>query len=112
MVEPKLSKATQEKIRELQMLQQRLQLFTAQKQQFQMQMIEVENALTEIEKTKNSAYRLVGEILIEKPAEEVKKELKEKKEELDLRIKTLDKQEAKTKESALALQKEISAELK
>ena len=94
------------------MLQQRLQLFTAQKQQFQMQMIEVENALTEIEKTKNSVYRLVGEILIEKPAEEVKKELKEKKEELDLRIKTLDKQEAKTKESALALQKEISAELK
>jgi len=74
-------------------------------------MIEVENALAEVEKTKNPVYRLIGEILVEKPADEVKKELKDEKEELDLRIKTLDKQESKTRESALALQKEIAAEL-
>jgi len=108
----KISKETQGKIQELQILQQRLQLFTAQKQQFQMQQVEVENALAEVEKTKNAVYRLVGEILVEKSADEIKKELKDKKEELDLRIKTLDKQEARTKESALALQKGISAELK
>ncbi len=108
----KLSKETQGKIQELQLLQQRLQLFTAQKQQFQMQMIEVENALEEIGKSKGAVYRLIGEILIEKNADEVKKDLADKKEELDLRIKTLDKQETKTKESVLALQKEISAELK
>jgi len=108
----KLSKETQGKIQELQLLQQRLQLFTAQKQQFQMQMIEVENALEEISKSKGAVYRLIGEILVEKSADEVKKDLTDKKEELDLRIKTLDKQETKTRESALALQKEISAELK
>ena len=108
----KLSKGTQEKIQELQLLQQRLQLFTAQKQQFQMQMIEVENALEEIGKSKGSVYRLIGEILVEKSADDVKKDLSEKKEELGLRIMTLDKQETKTRESALALQKEISAELK
>lgn len=108
----KISKETQEKIQELQILQQRLQLFTAQKQQFQMQVIEIENALDEIEKTKNPVYRLVGEILVEKPADEIKKDLEDKKEEFDLRIKTLDKQESKTKDSALALQKEVAAELK
>jgi len=112
MVEQKITREMQEKIQELQMLQQRMQLFGAQKQQFQMQMIETENALGEVEKSKSSVYRLVGEILVEKPCDEIKKELKEKKEELELRIKTLDKQEAKTKESALALQKELSAALK
>lgn len=108
----KITKATQEKISELQMMQQRLTLFNAQKQQLQIQLIEVENALAEIEKAKGTIYRLIGEILVEKSADELKKELNDKKEELDLRIKTMDKQESKTKEHALALQKEIAAELK
>ncbi len=108
----KISKNTQEKINELQLLQQRLTVFGAQKQQFQMQLIEVDNALSEIEKAKGAIYKLIGEILVEKQASELKKELEEKKEELDLRIKTLEKQENKTKEAALALQKEVQAELK
>jgi len=108
----KMSKGTQEKINELQMLQQRLTVFNAQKQQFQMQLVEVDNALGEIEKSKGQIYKIVGEILIEKPAAEVKTELHEKKEEMDIRIKTLEKQENKIKEAALALQKEVQAELK
>ena|SRR3989344_9268713 len=111
-MQEKFSKATQEKIQELQLLHQRLQIFNAQRQQLQMQHIEVENALTELGKTTGAAYKLVGEILIEKSTEELKKELTEKKEELDLRIKTLEKQEAKTKEQAMAIQKEVTAELK
>jgi len=112
MVQEKISKLAQGKINELQLLQQRLTLFGAQKQQFQIQQAEVENALGEVEKSKGTIYRLVGEILVEKQKDELKKELDEKKEELDLRIKTFEKQENKIKEHALALQKEIQAELK
>ena len=112
MAERQMSKETQEKINELQMLQQRLTVFNAQKQQFQMQLVEVDNALGEIEKSKGQIYKIVGEILIEKPASEVKTELHEKKEAMDIRIKTLEKQENKIKEAALALQKEVQAELK
>jgi prefoldin beta subunit len=112
MAERQISKATQEKLAELQLLQQRLTLFNAQKQQFQMQLAEVENALAELVKAKPPIYKMVGELLIEKKPDELKKELEEHKVELDIRVKSLDKQESKTKESALSLQKEISAELK
>jgi prefoldin beta subunit len=112
MAERQISKATQEKLAELQLLQQRLSLFSAQKQQFQMQLAEVENALAELVKAKPPIYKMVGELLIEKKPDELKKELEEHKVELDIRVKSLDKQESKTKESALSLQKEISAELK
>lgn len=112
MAEQKLSKGTQEKISELQLLQQRLTVFNAQRQQFQMQLVEADNALSEIEKSKGQIYKLVGDVLIEKPASEIKTELLEKKEEYNLRIKALEKQENKIKEAALALQKEVQAELK
>jgi len=111
-MEQKFSKVTQEKIAELQMMQQRLSLFSGQKQQFQIQMAEVENALAEISNAKPPVYKMVGEIMIEKNLDELKNELQEKKVELDIRIKSLEKQESKAKEQALALQKEISAELK
>jgi prefoldin beta subunit len=112
MVEKQISKATQEKFAELQLLQQRLSIFSAQKQQFQLQLAEVENALAELVKAKPPIYKLVGELLIEKKPEELKTELEERKTELDIRVKSLDKQESKTKESLIELQKEISAELK
>lgn len=107
-----MSRSAQEKLGELQLLQQRLTLFSAQKQQFQVQLAEVENALNELGKTKSTAYKMVGEILLERPADELKKELDDKKVELDIRVKTLEKQENKTKETALVLQKEVQAELK
>ncbi len=107
-----LLEGTQEKIQELQLLQQRLSMFTAQKQQLQLQLAEAENAVSELDKVKPPAYKLVGEILVEKPLDELKKELKEKKEELDLRIKTLEKQEGKSRERAQQLQKEVTAALK
>ena len=107
-----LPEKAKEKIAELQMLQQRLTLFNSQRQQFQIQLAEVENALGELAKAKAPVYKMVGELLVEKGIDDLKKELADKKEELDLRVKTLEKQESKIKESALALQKEVQAALK
>ena len=107
-----LPEKAKEKIAELQMLQQRLTLFNSQRQQFQIQLAEVENALGELGKAKAPVYKMVGELLVEKQIDDLKKELADKKEELDLRVKTLEKQESKIKESALALQKEVQAALK
>lgn len=112
MVGEKISKDVQEKIAELQMIQQRLNVFANQKQIFQMQQIETENALKELEKAKAPVYKLVGELLIEKSPEELKKELEEKKTDADIRVKSLEKQEEKTKERALELQKEVTKNLK
>jgi len=111
MTEKKIPKDVQEKIAELQLLQQRLNLFANQKQVFQIQQIEIENALKEIKGAKAPVYKLVGEILIEKAPDELKKELEEKKSDAEIRIKSLEKQEEKTKEKALELQKEVTKNL-
>jgi prefoldin beta subunit len=107
-----ISKDTQEKIMQLQMLQQRLQVFASQKQQFQLENIEVENALSESKKTKKPIYSLIGNIMIEKNSSDVKNELESKKKELDIKIKSLENQENKIKSNAEDIQKEVTKLLK
>lgn len=112
MAEKSHDEGTHEKIQELQLLQQRLSVFAAQKQQLQLQLIETDGALAELEKAKAPVYRMIGELLVEKPIADLKKELKERKEELELRIKTVEKQESKSRERAQELQKEITTAMK
>ncbi|MEM4714162.1 MAG: prefoldin subunit [Candidatus Nanoarchaeia archaeon] len=102
----------QGKLSELQLLQQKLTFFSTQKQQLQLQLVELEHALKELEKAKEGTYQLVGEILIEKSPESLKIELNSKKEEIDLRIKMIEKQETKLKEKLQELQKELLAKIK
>ncbi len=111
-MEKELSKDMQEKLLQLQLMQQRLNLFANQKQTSQLQMAEVENALAELEHAKSPVYKIVGEILVERDAKELKKDLLDKKSDLDIRVKSIDKQENKTREKALELQKELTEALK
>jgi len=103
---------TSEMLEKLQLSQHKLQMFVAQKQQIQLQLAEFENALEELEKTNKPVFKLVGELLIEKDKAELKKSLSEKKEDFEVRLKSLDKQERKTREEATALQKELAEKLK
>ncbi len=67
---------------------------SAQKQQIQVQSMALKQALDELAKTKEKkVYKAVGNILIQDDTQKVKKEIKERKESLDLRLKTLQKQE-------------------
>ena len=101
----------QEKIRQLQMIEQALQQLLMQKQAFQMQMMETESALKELDGS-GEAYKIIGNIMILTKREELEKELKEKKETLDLRVSSLEKQETKTREKAASLQKDIMSAIK
>ena len=105
-----MNEETQKKINKLQLLEQSMQTFLMQKQQFQGQLIEIDSALTEIKKT-DEAYKIVGDIMIKANKEELEKELKEKKEKTELRIKTLEKQEKELKEKATTMQKEVMEKL-
>ena len=79
-------------------MEQNLQNFIMQKQKFQTQLFEIENALKELKNTKDKTYKIVGTVMIASKKEELIKELKEKKSIVELRIKTIEKQE-KTIES-------------
>ena len=106
-----VSKDTEQKISQLQMFEQSLQNFLGQKQQFQVQLVEVESALNEIDSTER-AYKIIGNIMVETDKNELKAELLSKKEMLELRIKTMDKQEVQIREKASKLQSEILKNIK
>ena len=79
-------------ITQLQLLQQNLQNILLQKQQFQKQSAEIDSALKEIETTKAS-YKIIGNIMVASQKQDLQKELQQKKELLDLRLKNFEKQE-------------------
>ncbi len=106
------SKETENKIAQLQMLEQNIQNFLVQKQTFQAQLIEVDNALEELEKTKGNSYKIVGAVMIAAEKEDLKKDLNEKREIVNLRINSIEKQENQLKDKALKLQSEVLNKIK
>lgn len=101
-----ISQDTEQKINQLHLYEQSLQTILAQKQQFQIQLVEIESALNEIEKSSN-VYKIIGNIMVSADRENLKSELKSKKEVLNLRLKTLEKQENQIKEKAEKIQGEV-----
>jgi prefoldin beta subunit len=106
-----ISKEDQQKVQELQLLDQNLQAMLMQKQNFQAQLMEVESAMEELAKT-SKAYKIIGNIMIDSSKDDLKKDLDSKKEILSLRIKTIQSQEDKLKEKAADLQKEVLNKIK
>jgi prefoldin beta subunit len=100
-----------EDIKQLQMLEQSLHALAMQKQQFQAQLIEVESALSELDKT-DVAYKIVGNIMVAVKKQDLKKDLESKKELFSKRVELIDKQEEKLREQTKNLQKELMKSMK
>jgi prefoldin beta subunit len=97
----------EEKIARLQMLEQNIQAFSSQRQSFQLQMGEIDNALKELDGAKEKPFKVIGNLMIATETADLKKELSSQKEVMELRVKNLEKQESKLKEKAEELQKEV-----
>jgi prefoldin beta subunit len=108
----KIDKKTQEKIQELQMIEQTLQNVLYQSQTFQIEFNEAKSALEEVKKTNKDVYRIVGNIMISSKKEDIEKELEEKNKILDLRIKSLEKQEKMLRDKLDNLRKDLEKNLK
>jgi len=100
----------QEKIGQIQLIQQNLENFGMQKQQFQVQQTEIETALLEIKNT-NTAYKIVGNIMVLTDKEKLRKDLEEKNEMLTIRVNTIEKQEDKLRSKFEELQQEVMKSL-
>ncbi|MBI2136902.1 prefoldin subunit [Candidatus Woesearchaeota archaeon] len=95
-----------EKIRELQLAEHSLQTLLVQKQNFQVQLMEVEAALKELKGAKE-AYRIIGSVMVRADNAALEGDLSSKEETLKLRIKSIDSQESRIRENASSLQKEV-----
>lgn len=111
-VKMQMNKETEEKIGQLQLMEQNMQNIMIQKQAFQTQLFEIDNALKELEKSKEETYKIVGPIMVATSKKELKDDLQSKKEVIELRIKNLEKQEKRIKEEATQIQTEVMKKLK
>lgn len=108
----KIDQETQEKIQQLQIFEQSLQNLLLQKQAFQIELSETENALKEVEKTKDDIYKLIGQVMIKASKQEIEKEFKQKEDILSLRVKSIDKQETHLNEELEKLREEVMKKIK
>ena len=98
----------QRSIQEMQILEQNLQNLILQKQAFQMELSETQTAKREIEKSGEEIFKIVGQVMIKAEKEKVKDELSGKEKLLELRIKSIEKQEKIFEQKLQDFQKENS----
>ena len=104
----------QNQIMQLQQVQQQAQAIATQRMQLDLQLKEVERSLAEVEKLDDKAeiYKNVGAILMRSRTPLIKGGLQEKKETLELRIKTIQRQGEKAQQRLKEMQEKIQKELK
>jgi len=110
----KLPPQVQQRLLRLQQLQQTLQGVLTQKQQLEMELTEVEQALDELEKLTDKAtiYKSIGSLLVKSERAKVTTDLNERKELLDMRINVLGKQEERLRSQVKELQTKLQRDLR
>ncbi len=103
----------QERLQRLQNLQNTLQQLIVQRQRIEMEQVESDKALETLKSVtgESKVYKSVGAVLVEKPKDDVVKDLEERKEFLDMRLKVIVKQEEKTREKMTGIQETLQKEL-
>ena len=99
-----------QKIQEMQVLEQNLQNPLLQKQAFQMELSETNSALKEIRNSGNEVFKIIGQLMIKSTKPRIEQELLNKEKILALRIKTIEKQESSLVKRADKLREEIIKE--
>ncbi|MCK4553155.1 prefoldin subunit beta [Candidatus Pacearchaeota archaeon] len=101
-----------QKIQEMQILEQNIQNLLLQKQAFDMELSETKSALKEIENAKDDIFKIIGQLMIKTTQSKIKQELLNKEKILSLRIKTIEKQEIHLTEQLEKLREEIMKQSK
>ncbi len=103
----------QNQLAQLQQLKFQLEAVGRQKIQVEALLRDIEKALKELDKLDENSviYRTVGELLIKAGKTEVQKDLSEKKETYDLRLKTLERQEERVQKRYQQLQQQLQEAL-
>jgi len=102
----------EQKIQELQILEQRLQNSLLQKQAFQMELAETNSALKEVEKSHDEVYKIIGQLMIKSEKAKIQEELLSKQKILELRIRTFEKQENSLTEQVEKIRDELTKSMK
>jgi len=110
----KLPPQVQQRLLRLQQLQQTLQAVLTQKQQLELELNEVEQALSELKKLTDKAviYKSIGSLLVKSKRTKVTTELNERKDLLNMRSGVLGKQEHRLRSQVKDLQTKLQQDLR
>ena len=102
-------KEKEQSIEQLQLVEQNLQSLLLQKQVFQVELIETNNALEGIKKTKagEDIFKIIGSLMIKSKKAELEKELEQKRDLLNLRLKAIESQEKDLGDKLINIRKEV-----
>ncbi len=103
----------QERLLRLQQLQQTLQSVLGQKQQVELEQMEINQALEELQKLTDEAviYKATGSLLIKSDRTKVMSDLSERKELLSTRVTVLGKQEERLRVQVKDVQTKLQQDL-
>jgi len=109
----KLPPQVQQRLLRFQQLQQTLQTVLAQKQQVEIELTEIEQAQSELQKLADDAviYKTVGSLLVKDEKARVTTDLEERKELLNMRVQVLGKQEERLRAQLKDLQEKLQKDL-
>ena len=102
-----MAKINEKKVQEMQILEQNMQNLMFQKQAFQMELSETQVALKEIENSGDEVYKIIGQLMIKSEKSKVKDELLNKEKIIELRVKSIEKQEDSFAEKLEKLREEF-----
>lgn len=100
-------KNSDKNIQEIQFLEHNLQNILFQKQAFQLELSESREALKELENSEGEVFKIIGQLMIKYEKSKIKEEVLNKIKILELRVKTLEKQESSFSERLEKLREEI-----
>ena len=102
----------QNTLAEAQAYQQQVQGILMQKESMSLQLAEIKKALEELSKTtETEIFKMSGPILIKAKKLDVKKELAEKEDLINVRMKSLEKTEKRAKERLEELKEKLTKEM-
>jgi prefoldin beta subunit len=97
-----------QRIQELQILEHNLQQLLMEKQTLQVELNEVSQALEEVKKSTGDIYKVLSGVMLLADKKIVGADLEERKKVLELRLKSLDKQESLVGEKTQKLRSDIN----
>ena len=96
-----------QKIQEIQMIEQNMQNVMMQKQSFQFELSETQAALSELESAGEEVFKIVGQLMVKSDKNKIKEELSNKEKLIELRVVSLEKQANSLGENLEKLRSEV-----
>lgn len=105
---------TQHKLLRLQDLQERLKVIVVRKSQYESELHEVQETISELNNVSDETpiYKSTGYVLVKVSRDKILNELNDRKDTLELHIKTLARQENVARTQIQELQKDLTTDLK